>query len=428
MSKVGSSLYSRLHGIFKESPIATVKSTKPRSQFKSKKFPSKSKETVASSASGGDLVKSSNEAEGSKLTKKLEKFKRSCESDSFRQVHGLYSAFIRRLREAKKFSMIDQALQYQKKFDDIKSEDFVIRIMLLYGYSGMADHAHKLFDEMPELNCERTVKSFNALLSAYVNSRKLDEAMKAFKELPEMLGITPDLVTYNTMIKALCRKGSMDDILSIFEELETNGFEPDLITFNTLLEEFYRRDLFAEGDRIWDLMKSKNLVPNIRSYNSRMRGLTRNKKFTDAINLMDVMKTEEVSPDVHTYNAFITAYRGDNNLEEAMKWYSEMKEKRLTPDSVTYCLLIPLVCKKGDLDIAVEISEEAIKHKVLSRPNMYKPVIERLMGEGKIDKATQLVKDGKLQSYFRYLPDLSTGKKKTSASPVSSHPMSSSSA
>lgn len=174
MSKVGSSLYSRLHGIFKKSSIATVKSAKPKSQTKSNKFPSKLKAATASSASVGDGGESSNDAKESKtskLTMKVEKFKRSCESESFRQVHGLYSAFIRRLREAKKFSTIDEVLQYQKKFDDIKSEDFVIRMMLLYGYSGMAEHAHKLFDEMPELNCERTVKSFNALLSAYVNSK-----------------------------------------------------------------------------------------------------------------------------------------------------------------------------------------------------------------------------------------------------------------
>ncbi|CAN6926198.1 unnamed protein product, partial [Brassica oleracea] len=429
MSKVGSSLYTRLHGIFKESPISTVKTTaKPRTQTKSNKFVKKSKKPTASPASvaGGDAVMSSNDSKPTKdsnLTKKVEKFKRSCESQSFRQVHGLYSAFIRRLREANKFSIIDEVLQHQKKYEDIKSEDFVIRMMLLYGYSGMADHAHKLFDEMPELNCERTNKSFNALLSAYVNSRKVDEAMKVFKELPEKLGITPDLVTYNTMIKAVCRKGSMEDILSILEEVERNGLEPDMITFNTLLEEFYRRDLFAEGDRIWDLMKSKDLVPNIRSYNSRVRGLTRNKKFADAVELTGVMRAEGISPDVHTYNAFITGYRGDNNIEEALKWYDEMKENGLVPDTVTYCLLIPLVCKKGDLDRAVEMSEEAIRHKVLSRPNMYKPVIDGLVGEGKIDKAMQLVKDGKLQSYFRYLPGVSTGKKDTATVPVSSSPV-----
>lgn len=425
MSKVGSSLYTRLHGIFKESPISTVKTTaKP----KTKKFVSKSKKpTASSSVAGGDVVNSSNSdakaTKDSKLTKKVEKFKRSCESATFRQVHGLYSAFIRRLRDANKFSIIDDVLQHQNKYDDIKSEDFVIRIMLLYGYSGMADHAHKLFDEMPQLNCERTNKSFNALLSAYVNSRKVDEAMKVFKELPEKLGITPDLVTYNTMIKAVCRKGSMEDILSILEEVERNGLEPDMITFNTLLEEFYRRDLFGEGDRIWDLMKSKSLVPNVRSYNSRVRGLTRNKRFADAVELTGVMRAEGVSPDVHTYNAFITGYRGDNNLEEALKWYDEMKEAGLTPDTVTYCLLIPLVCKKGDLERAVEMSEEAIGHKVLSRPNMYKPVIDGLVGEGKTDKAMQLVKDGKLQSYFRYLPGVSAGKKDTATVPVSSSPV-----
>ncbi|KAL0857653.1 hypothetical protein Bca101_062807 [Brassica carinata] len=425
MSKVGSSLYTRLHGIFKESPISTVKTAaKPRTHTKSKKFVSKSKKPTVSSLSAS--VSSSNDAKATKdsnLTKKVEKFKRSCESATFRQVHGLYSAFIRRLRDANKFSIIDEVLQHQKRYDDIKSEDFVIRMMLLYGYSGMADHAHKLFDEMPELNCERTNKSFNALLSAYVNSRKVDEAMKVFKELPEKLGITPDLVTYNTMIKAVCRKGSMEDILSILEEVERNGLEPDMITFNTLLEEFYRRDLFEEGDRIWDLMKSKNLVPNVRSYNSRVRGLTRNKKFADAVELTGVMRAEGVSPDVHTYNAFITGYRGDNNLEEALRWYDEMKEAGLTPDTVTYCLLIPLICKKGELDRAVEMSEEAIRHKVLSRPNMYKPVIDGLVGEGKTDKAMQLVKDGKLQSYFRYLPGVSTGKKDTATVSVSSSPV-----
>ncbi|XP_010552369.1 PREDICTED: pentatricopeptide repeat-containing protein At3g13150 [Tarenaya hassleriana] len=414
MSKSSSSLYSRLHGIFNSSPTATLKPARSPNRSKPRNLVGKPKEpsaSPASAAAAGDSGKSSIDAKEKTLRKQLEKFKKSCESDDFRQVHGIYSAFVRRLKGERKFSMIDEALQYQKKFEDIKSEDFVIRMMLLYGYSGMADQAHKLFDEMPELNCERTIKSFNALLSAYVNSRKYDEAMKVLREFPEKLGITPDLVSYNTMIKAFCRKGSSSDVLSIFEELETNGFEPDLITFNTMFEAFYSKGWISEGDKLWDLMESRSLVPNIRSYNSRVRGLVKNKKIPDAVSLVDEMRGKGISPDIHTYNALISAYRGDDNVEEVMRCYEELKEKGHRPDAVTYCLIIPFLCQKGDLDRATEVSKEAIKRKILSRPDMFKPAIQGLVDQGKVDEAMELVKKSKLQGYFRYISDLPINKK-----------------
>ncbi|WZZ42413.1 hypothetical protein YC2023_038672 [Brassica napus] len=61
--------------------------------------------------------------------------------------------------------------------------------------------------------------------------------------------------------------------------------------------------------------------------------------------------------------------------------------------------LLPNICKKGDLDRAVEMSEEAIKLNVLCRPNMYKPVTDPptrifLLARRVIDKrvATPLTK------------------------------------
>jgi pentatricopeptide repeat protein len=34
----------------------------------------------------------------------------------------------------------------------------------------MLDHAHRMFEEMPELNYKCTTKSFNTLLTAFVNA------------------------------------------------------------------------------------------------------------------------------------------------------------------------------------------------------------------------------------------------------------------
>nr|DAD42496.1 TPA_asm: hypothetical protein HUJ06_000726 [Nelumbo nucifera] len=130
-------------------------------------------------------------------------------------------------------------MKLRSPYDDISKEGFAIRLISLYGQSSMSEHACRTFGQLPELKCTRTVKSFNALLSACADSRNFDKADQIFRELPSRLSITPDLFSYNIMIRALCDRGSLDSALSFLDEMEKNGVGPNLITFNTLLNAFY---------------------------------------------------------------------------------------------------------------------------------------------------------------------------------------------
>lgn len=67
----------------------------------------------------------------------------------------------------------------------------------------MFDEAQKLFDEMPRLNYERTVLSFNALLGACINSKNFDKFSELFKELREKLLLQLNTGSYNKVVKAL---------------------------------------------------------------------------------------------------------------------------------------------------------------------------------------------------------------------------------
>ncbi|XP_062014785.1 small ribosomal subunit protein mS79 (rPPR3b)-like [Rosa rugosa] len=109
------------------------------------------------------------------------------------------------LANVKRFRVIDEIVEDQKKYPDFSDEDFTVRIISLYGKAGMFDNAGKVYDEMPQRNCERTVLSFNVLLGACVNSKKFDMVEKIFRDVPEKLSIEPDLVSYNTVIKASCK-------------------------------------------------------------------------------------------------------------------------------------------------------------------------------------------------------------------------------
>ncbi|KAB2601082.1 pentatricopeptide repeat-containing protein [Pyrus ussuriensis x Pyrus communis] len=111
-----------------------------------------------------------------------------------------------------------------------------------------------VFDEMPEKNCERTT---------------FDKVDEVFRGVSQKLSIEPDVVSYNTVIKAA---------VSMVVEMEKKGVESDMITFNTIMNGLFANGQFLAAEKIWSRMK--NVVPDVRSYNARLLGLASEKKTT----------------------------------------------------------------------------------------------------------------------------------------------------
>lgn len=347
-------------------------------------------------ALSNDLFKERN------LKRLVEKFKKSSEIERFRCRPGIYKETVHRLATAKKFDWIEEILEDQKKYKDISKEGFVVRLISLYGKSGMFDHAHKMFDEMPDLKCKRTVLSFNALLKACVDSKKFDKVDGFFRELPEKLSIEPDVVSHNVLIKAFCTMGSYDSAISILDDMEKKGLEPDLITFNTLLDGLYGNNRFLDGEKIWALMEKKDIVPDIRSYNSKLLGLVLEKKLSEAVELFKGMGTEGFRGDVFSYNALIKGFCEEGNLEEAKKRYSDLLRIELTPNVTTFATLIPFLCEKGEFDLAFNLCKKIFKRRHLVDVSVLQLAVDALVKATKVEDAEKLVEMGKSNSYFRY--------------------------
>ncbi|KAA8515439.1 hypothetical protein F0562_018950 [Nyssa sinensis] len=385
---MSSSLYRRLHGLF----------TKPNTLTPLPKTP---KPTTLNTLEPL-LPESSISSTDKRLRALVKKFKAASDSERFRTRNYGYEIAVRRLAAAKQFSYIEDILEHQKKYKNISNERFTVRLMSLYGKSGMFEHAHKLFDEMPQLNCERTVMSFNALLAACVNSKKFDKIGEFFRELPEKLSIKPDKVSYNTVVKALCEMGSLDSAREVLDEMEKNSFEPDLITFNTLLEAFYRNKSFSDAEKVWALMESKNVVPNTRSYNPKLRALISDNRISEAVELIEEMGRKGVKPDIFSFNALIKGFRDDGNLEEAKRWFGEIVRNDCCPDRSTVKMLLPFVCEKGDFDFAFELCKEVITRRFIIGTATMQLVVDGLVKESKMEDAEKLVELGKSNNYFHY--------------------------
>ncbi|KAE7995502.1 hypothetical protein FH972_000286 [Carpinus fangiana] len=336
------------------------------------------------------------------LKRLVQKFKKSSEIKLFRAKTNIYKDTVHRLASAKCFNLIEEILEHQKKYEDISKEGFSARLISLYGRSDMFDHAQKVFDEMHDRKCACTVLSLNALLGAAVNSKKFDLVDGLFKELPKKLSIEPDLISYNTVIKAFCEMGSFDSAISMLDEMEKKGVEPDLITFNTLLHELYGKGQFLDGEKIWDRMKKKNVVMDDRSYNAKLLGLALEKKTKEAVELVEEMKSKEVEPSLFSFTAVIKGFVNEGNLEEAKLWYNKIGQSNLAPDRVIFNILIPFFCEKGEVDLAFELCKEILKRKFLVDVWLLQLVVDGLVKKSKMEEAKKLVELGKFNKFARY--------------------------
>ncbi|RDX64681.1 Pentatricopeptide repeat-containing protein, mitochondrial, partial [Mucuna pruriens] len=340
-----------------------------------------------------------------KLKNLVDKFKKASDIDRFRKKAGIYEDTVRRLAAAKRFRWVRDILEHQKQYSDISNEGFSSRLITLYGKSGMARHARKLFDEMPQRNCDRSVLSLNALLAAYLHSKKYDVVESLFRDLPTQLSLEPDLVSYNTLIKAFCEKGSFDSALALLKEMEGKGVNPDSITFNTLLDVLYSKGRFEEGEKLWEQMGGKNIAHDVRSYHSRLVGLAQQKKTGEAVEVYREMEKVGVKPDLSCINAVIKGFVNVGDLDGAKKWFAEIANSDYDPGKATYTTLVPFLCEKGDLKTAIEMCKEIFNNRCRVDASLLQLVVDKLVSQGMVSEATEIVELGKTNSLIAPMHD-----------------------
>ncbi|VVA97461.1 unnamed protein product [Arabis nemorensis] len=337
-----------------------------------------------------------------------EKFKKACQAEWFRKNIAVYERTVRRLAAAKKFEWIEEILEEQNKYPNMSKEGFVARIISLYGRAGMFENAQKVFDEMPERNCKRTVLSFNSLLNACVNSKKFDLVEGIFKELPGKLSIEPDIASYNTLIKGLCGKGSLSEAVALIDEIENKGLKPDHITYNVLLHGSYKKGDFKQGEEIWARMLENNVTRDIRGYNARLSGLAMEMKSEEMVSLFDELKANGIKPDVFTFTAMIRGCVAEGKVDEAKTWYKEVEKNGCRPMKYIFSSLLPAMCKAGDLESAFELSKEIFSKRLLVEQAILQEVVDELVKGSKQDEAEEIVELAKTNDYLQFKLRLSS--------------------
>ncbi|XP_057432977.1 pentatricopeptide repeat-containing protein At2g15630, mitochondrial-like [Lotus japonicus] len=182
----------------------------------------------------------------------------------------------------------------------------LLHLLILTG----AVNLESIFNELArtrELLNVNTTSVFDALITAYCELKKPDEALKSFYLMKEK-GFLPKIETCNHMLK-LFLKLNKNQVEEFIRHMDTLGLKPAIYEYNTLLH--YRGDKFHVACVMFQTLNDSGL-------------------FLDA----------------YSYNSYNFVMYKEGRLEEASDSLAKMleSESRLVPHAVTYDALIHQQC------------------------------------------------------------------------------------
>lgn len=267
------------------------------------------------------------------------------------------------------------------------SYTFTIRIKS-FCRSGKFQAALRLLRIMPEVN----EVAYCTVIGGYYEANLQIEGCELFSEMT-VLGLVPDVTTFNKLISVLCKKGDVRESERLFSKVLKRGVTPNLFTFNIFLQGFRKSGLLDQASKMLDLLLKEGSAPDIVTYNTLISGLCKHSKVAEAESYMRKMINRGLEPDLFTYNTLIDGYCKLGVVKKADEILKLAICKGFRPDEFTYCAMIYGLCGEGDITRAMNMLREAAKNGITHSIMLYNTIIKGLSKKGLILEAQQMMNE-----------------------------------
>ncbi|KAL7103018.1 hypothetical protein ACP275_08G154200 [Erythranthe tilingii] len=302
-----------------------------------------------------------------------------------------YSVAISKLQKSNDYESIRSIIKDSLSRPDFRSERSVSHLIVLYGQAGLVEDAINLFDEMPDLGIQASVKALNSLLFSCAIAGEYGEMKRVFLDFPRKYGLEPNLDTYNTLLKGLCESGSANSAHSILAEMESKGIKPNAKTFSVAIAGFYKEEKFDDVEKMIVLMKKYGVQKGIGVYNVMIQSLCKLKRSNEAKALLDEILSRNMKPNCVSYAHLITGFCKEGKLDVAKALFEEMVRRELKPDADCYFTMVHYLCKGHDFEVALGICKECMSKGWIPNITTMKSLVNGLVSVEKVDEAKEII-------------------------------------
>ncbi|GAA0157392.1 hypothetical protein LIER_14668 [Lithospermum erythrorhizon] len=225
---------------------------------------------------------------------------------------------------------------------------------------------------------------------ALCSSGREEHAVELVKELSSK-DSPPDTYTYNFLIRCLCRNRSVSSMNNFIKDMrEGFGIKPDLVTYTIMIDNVCNGKNLREATRLLEVLSEEGIKPDAYVYNTIMKGYCMLNLGSEALGVYNKMQEEGVKPDLVTFNTLVYGLSKSGKVKEAKKFLRIMAETGNFPDAVTYTSLMNGVCRQGDALGALALLEEMEARGCTPNDCTYSTLLHGLCKAKLLDKAIEL--------------------------------------
>ncbi|KAM7263562.1 hypothetical protein ACFE04_001245 [Oxalis oulophora] len=200
----------------------------------------------------------------------------------------------------------------------------------------------------------------NALLDMYGKRGSISESEKVFEETPQKSPFS-----WTSIISAYARHGDYNSVMTWFKKMETEKVTPDSITFLSVLTACGRKGMVEIGRKIFDSMvRDYKIEPSSEHYSCMVDMLGRAGKLMEAENLVNQVHGKR---GISMLQSLLGACKIHGNLEIGERMADDLMEMEPT-ESGSYVLMSNLYAEKGDwgkvANVRKKMRERGVKKEV----------------------------------------------------------------
>ncbi|KAI4350486.1 hypothetical protein L6164_004938 [Bauhinia variegata] len=201
----------------------------------------------------------------------------------------------------------------------------------------------------------------------------------------------PTVLTMSNLSRNLCKHGKIDELLEVFQVLNSHNYFKDEESYNVMLSFLCKAGRVKEGYEVLQQMKKKGLGPNVSSYNCLIEACCKEDLLRPARKLWDEMFTSGCGGNLNTYNILIRKFSEMGQIEEAQRLFDHMVDKGVAPDATTYTSLLEGLSQEYKLEVAFELYNKAVEQDIIIARDILNTFILSLCRKGHLMAASKLL-------------------------------------
>merc|ERR1719235_2021879 len=149
----------------------------------------------------------------------------------------------------------------------------------------------------------------------------------AMDRVPQLLAdmkaanISPDQITYGTLVKGHCLSGSVDQAFEVLNEMRLGGkHQPDEILYNCLLDGCAKEHRLEEALVLWEEMKAQGVRPSNFTLCTLVKLLGRARRLPQAFAIVEELSTKSgLKPNIQVFTCLLQACIHNHQLHRALE-------------------------------------------------------------------------------------------------------------